>query len=49
MPISAPTERKRTMKLKVLALLMAAGFALPAPAQELIIGLSHPKTGRYSG
>ena len=37
------------MKRKLLALLLAAGFALPAAAQELVIGLSHPKTGRYSG
>jgi branched-chain amino acid transport system substrate-binding protein len=37
------------MKHKLLALLLAAGFALPASAQELVIGLSHPKTGRYSG
>jgi branched-chain amino acid transport system substrate-binding protein len=37
------------MKRKLLALLLAAGFALPATAQELVIGLSHPKTGRYSG
>jgi branched-chain amino acid transport system substrate-binding protein len=33
---------------KLLCLLVAAGFALPASAQELILGLSHPKTGRYS-
>jgi branched-chain amino acid transport system substrate-binding protein len=37
------------MKRKLLALLLAAGFAFPAAAQELVIGLSHPKTGRYSG
>lgn len=37
------------MKRKLLALLVAAGFVLPAAAQDLIIGLSHPKTGRYSG
>src|SRR5262245_7860942 len=38
------------MKHKLLALLVAAGFALPAAAQqELVIGLSFPKTGRYSG
>ena len=37
------------MKSKLLALLVAAGFALPAAAQELVIGLSFPKTGRYSG
>ena len=37
------------MKRKLLALLLAAGFALPAGAQDLVIGLSHPKTGRYSG
>ena len=30
------------MKRKLLALLLAAGFALPAAAQELVIGLSHP-------
>jgi branched-chain amino acid transport system substrate-binding protein len=33
---------------KLLCLLIAAGFALPAWAQELVLGLSHPKTGRYS-
>ena len=37
------------MTRRLLALLIAAGFALPASAQDLIIGLSHPKTGRYSG
>jgi branched-chain amino acid transport system substrate-binding protein len=37
------------MKRKLLALLLAAGLAVPAAAQELVIGLSHPKTGRYSG
>jgi branched-chain amino acid transport system substrate-binding protein len=40
------------MKRKLLALLAIAGFALPLSfpvgAQELILGLSHPKTGRYS-
>ena len=38
---------------KLLCLLIAAGFALPgipqpAFAQELLLGLSHPKTGRYA-
>ena len=38
---------------KLLCLLIAAGFALPgisqpAFAQDLVLGLSHPKTGRYS-
>jgi len=33
---------------KLLCLLVAAGFALPASGQELVLGLSHPKTGRYS-
>ena len=33
---------------KLVALLAAAGFALPAAAQELVLGLSHPKTGRYA-
>jgi branched-chain amino acid transport system substrate-binding protein len=37
------------MKRRLLALLTAAGFVLPAAAQDLVIGLSHPKTGRYSG
>lgn len=41
------------MKRRLLALLVVAGLALPASfpvtAQDLIIGLSHPKTGRYSG
>ena len=37
------------MKRKLLALLVVGSFALPAQAQELVIGLSHPKTGRYSG
>ncbi|HWI37383.1 MAG TPA: ABC transporter substrate-binding protein, partial [Burkholderiales bacterium] len=36
------------MKRKLLALLLLS-LALPAAAQELVIGLSHPKTGRYSG
>lgn len=33
---------------KLLCWFIAAGFALPAYAQDLIIGLSYPKTGRYS-
>ena len=37
------------MKRKLLALMVLAGFAAPALAQDLVIGLSHPKTGRYSG
>ena len=38
------------MKLfKLMAWLAAAGFALPGAAQELVLGLSHPKTGRYAG
>jgi branched-chain amino acid transport system substrate-binding protein len=37
------------MKRKLLALLVATSFSLPAFAQEIVIGLSHPKTGRYSG
>lgn len=37
------------MERRLLALALAAGLALPAAAQDLIIGLSHPKTGRYSG
>ena len=36
------------MKMKIIAMLVAAGFALPACAQELVLGLSHPKTGRYA-
>lgn len=35
-------------KRKLLALLAGAALALPAAAQDLVIGLSHPKTGRYS-
>jgi branched-chain amino acid transport system substrate-binding protein len=40
-------RKEREMK-KLLCLLVAAGFALPASAQDLVLGLSHPKTGRYS-
>ncbi|MBI4293570.1 MAG: ABC transporter substrate-binding protein [Betaproteobacteria bacterium] len=36
------------MKLKMLAMLVVASFMLPATAQELVLGLSYPKTGRYS-
>jgi branched-chain amino acid transport system substrate-binding protein len=35
------------MKRTLLALLLAS-LSLPVAAQELVIGLSHPKTGRYS-
>jgi branched-chain amino acid transport system substrate-binding protein len=49
-PISASLHDfyKEGNMRKLLCLLVAAGFALPAAAQDLIIGLSHPKTGRYS-
>ena len=37
------------MKLsKPVVILAAAIFTLPAAAQDLVLGLSHPKTGRYS-
>ncbi len=36
------------MTRRLFALALAASIALPAFAQDLIIGLSHPKTGRYS-
>ena len=36
------------MKLKVLAMLVVASIVLPAAAQDLVLGLSYPKTGRYS-
>ncbi len=36
------------MKTKLLAMLVTLGLSLPVVAQELVIGLSFPKTGRYS-
>ena len=36
------------MRRQLLALVVAMGFALPALAQELVLGLSYPKTGRYA-
>jgi len=39
---------RRTLNLAALALAGAA-FALPAAAQDLVLGLTYAKTGRYSG
>jgi branched-chain amino acid transport system substrate-binding protein len=37
------------MKMRFLLGYMAAAVALPAMSQELVLGLSHAKTGRYAG
>ena len=37
------------MNKRIWTLAMAAGLALPVWSQELVLGLTHAKTGRFAG
>jgi len=37
------------MNKRLWTLALAAGFALPVFSQELVLGLTHAKTGRFAG